>query len=270
MKRFLLDPSKAAGDLYSPVVVAPESLARRAASARVITRVLSVTEELDGDPYTQYVSEFYRRGLSLSGDEWGFMDIVTVLYAVAELGQPENYMEIGVRRGRSVCAVAAAAPRTNIYAFDMWQEGYANNDNPGPALVRRELAKVNHLGTVNFISGDSHQTVPRFFRDHPELSFDCITVDGDHSVEGAWDDLRNVVPRLRVGGVLVFDDTCNPYCPGLGEVWDDLLKADSGLRAYSYNQLGTGVSFAIRMKESEFIDARGKKGWSAKYRRGHG
>jgi hypothetical protein len=73
-------------------------------------------------------------------------------------------------------------------------------------------------------------------------------VDGDHSVAGAWDDLRNVVPRLRVGGVLVFDDTSNPYCPGLDRVWSRLLRADPGLAGYSYAALGTGVSFAIRTR----------------------
>ena len=110
MRRFLLDPSKAAGDLYSPVFITPETLAKRAASERVVNEVLGITEKLNGDLYTDYVTEFYRRGLALSGAEWGFMDIVTVLYAIAEMGQPENYMEIGVRRGRSVCAIAAASP----------------------------------------------------------------------------------------------------------------------------------------------------------------
>ncbi len=256
----MLDPSKAAGELYSPVVITPETLARRASSERNLIEVIKLTEKLDSDLYADYVAEFYRRGVAVGGDDWGFMDIVTVLYAIAELGQPENYMEIGVRRGRSACAIAAASPGTNIYAFDMWTEDYANNENPGPALVRKELAKFNHTGTIDFIDGDSHETVPRFLKSHPSICFDCITVDGDHSVEGAWDDLRNVVPRLRVGGVIVFDDTNNPYCPGLSEVWSDLLRADAGLRSYSYNDLGTGVSFAIRMRESEFNDLRAKKG----------
>ncbi len=246
------------------MLITPETLARRAASERVVQRALRLTEKLNSDLYTDYVTEFYRRGLALSGAEWGFMDIVTVLYSVAELGQPENYLEIGVRRGRSVCAVAAASPHTNIYAFDIWQKDYANNENPGPTLVREELSKFNHTGTIDFIDGDSHQTVPRFFKTHPDLSFDCITVDGDHSIEGAWEDLRNVVTRLRVGGVIVFDDTCNPYCPGLSELWTDLLRADAGLNGYSYNSLGTGVSFAIRMRESKFNDVRAKKRWSIK------
>ena len=254
MKRFLLDPSAAAGPRYSPVVVPPAAIARRASCARVLERIRDISCGLAADPYTRYVADFYERGLALLGDDWGYMDIVSVLYAVAETGQPQNYLEIGVRRGRSACAVAAASPATAIFAFDLWQEGYAGNENPGRELVRSELRKVGHTGELCFVEGDSHVTVPRFFRERPDLSFDCIAVDGDHSVAGAWDDLRNVVTRLRIGGVLVFDDTANPYCPGLDRVWADLLDADRGLAGYSYSGLGTGVSFAVRTGACSFRD----------------
>ena len=247
MNRVILDPSKAAGDLYSSVVVSPESIARRASTTEVLERVIALTSKLSADKYTTYISEFYARGLEIAGEAWGFMDIVSVLYAVAEMGTPENYLEIGVRRGRSACAIAAASPETKIFAFDMWQQDYAGNENPGPDLVRQELSKAGHVGELTFIDGDSHKTVPEFLRQNPDLSFDCITVDGDHSTSGAWDDLRNVAPRLRIGGVLVFDDTNNPYCPGLNEVWKDLIHSDKGLRSFSYNLLGTGISFAIRV-----------------------
>jgi hypothetical protein len=259
MKRFLLDPSVAAGDRYSPVVISPTAIARRASSSAVLRRVLAMSLRLARDPYTDYVAEFYKKGLEICGDDWGFMDLVTVLYAVAEMGQPENYLEIGVRRGRSACAIAAASPATDIYAFDVWEQEYGGNENPGPELVRSELAKFRHQGRVAFVDGDSHATVPEFLRTNPHLSFDCINVDGDHSLDGAWDDLRNVVPRLRVGGVIVFDDTSNPYCPGLDKIWNDLLRADPGISGFSYAGIGTGVSFGIRMRESAFTDVRKRR-----------
>jgi hypothetical protein len=252
MQRFVLDPAQAAGDRYSSVVITPESIARRASKPEVFERLIGFTSSLASDKYAAYVTQFYETGLSVAGSDWGYMDIVSVLYAVGELGQPENYLEIGVRRGRSACALAFASPATNIYAFDMWQAEYGGNENPGQALVHQELKKAGHRGAVEFYDGDSHKTVPTFFRRNPDLRFDCITVDGDHSVLGAWDDLINVAPRLRVGGVLVFDDTGNPYCPGLKEVWAEFLKLDTGLRGFSYDQTGTGISFAVRMRESDF------------------
>jgi predicted O-methyltransferase YrrM len=247
VKRFLLDPANFAGDKYSPVVVTPSALARIASSADTLHKVLEISARLERDPYTSYMTAFYCRGLDIAGQNWHFMDIVSVLYAVAASGQPENYLEIGVRRGRSACAVAAACNSVDIYAFDMWQEGYANCENPGPALVQHELAKFGHTGALSFINGDSHKTIPEFMAQNPNLTFDLITVDGDHSIEGAMDDLNNVIPRLRVGGVLVFDDTANPYCPGLMGVWEKFLRNVPDLAGYSYSEAGTGISFAIRL-----------------------
>jgi len=53
--------------------------------------------------------------------------------------------------------------------------------------------------------------------------FDLITVDGDHSEEGAFDDLLNVIPHLNVGGILVFDDIAHPTHPYLLGVWKKTL-----------------------------------------------
>ena len=261
MRRFLLNPPKAAGELYSAVIVSPDSIASRASSSLVLRRALELTQQLSDDPYTKYVAEYYARGIDAAGDNWGFMDIVSVLYAVAEMGQPENYLEIGVRRGRSACVVAAASPNTDLYAFDMWQENYGNNENPGPDFVRQELQKFDFAGKATFVDGDSHKTVPQFFAANPDLKFDLITVDGDHSLEGALDDLKNVAGRLRIGGVLVFDDTANPYCPGLDGVWREFLQTDSGLRAFSYNDLGAGVSFALRVRDTGSPSATKKRFW---------
>ncbi len=227
MKRFLLDPTKAAGDKYSPVVITASTLGRMASSAETLRKAMEISASLESDPYTSYVTEFYRRGLEMAGSNWQFMDIVSVLYAASAMGQPDNYLEIGVRRGRSACAVVAGCASVDIYAFDMWQEGYANSENPGPALVKAELARFGHTGHLTCIDGDSHKRVPEFMATNPDLTFDLITVDGDHSIEGAMDDLRNVIPRLRVGGVLVFDDTANPYCPGLMAVWEKFLDSVS-------------------------------------------
>jgi len=253
MKQFCLDTPGVCGGRYSPVVLSVETLAMLASSDKVLKKVIELTEQLASDEYCDYVQQFYRKGLALAGNAWTFMDMVTTLYAVAEIGKPEKYLEIGVRRGRSSCAVGAASPATEIFAFDMWQDNYAGNENPGPQFVKNELKKTGHTGRIQFFNGDSHETVPKFFKENHEIVFDLITVDGDHSVNGAWDDLVNVVPHLAVGGVLVFDDTANPFCPGLDKVWQRLLDADKGLRGYSYSELGTGVSFALRMKEAEFL-----------------
>lgn len=88
--------------------------------------------------------------------------------------------------------------------------------------------------------------MPRYVRQHPDRYFDLITVDGDHSRAGARIDLANVIPRLKRGGVLVFDDICNPDHPSLGRVWDRLVGRRERFASYSFTELGFGIAFAIK------------------------
>ena len=248
MNNFLFQREGVLGALRSPVFLSPCTIANHAKSKSTLDNVIGVCDRLSSDEFTLTMTAAYRSGVARFGALWGYADISTLLYAVASVGQPENYLEIGVRRGRSACMVAAASPATAIYGFDMWQENYANNDNPGAAFVAGELDKVGHTGQRHFVDGDSHVTIPEFFAANPQLTFDLITVDGDHTLEGAWDDLVNTVARLRVGGVIVFDDIDNPYCPGLLGVWERLLREFPSLAGQTVtNPLGLGVSFALRL-----------------------
>ena len=261
MKNFFIKNPERISREYSPVFLHPSSLAKFASRANLIQEVIEILDKLSADTFTTGMIETYRQGLILLEDDWGYLDITNSLYAISKLGQPENYLEIGVRRGRSVCMVAAANPNVNIYGFDLWQEGYGGNDNPGPDFVKSELDRLGHNGKTEFISGDSHVTVPKFLKDNPNLTFDLITVDGDHSLTGALDDLTNVVDRLRVGGVLVFDDIDNPYCLGLDGVWDKFMKTHPSLEGCIVNNpIGLGVAIGIRKRPPSF-DLEGRKKW---------
>lgn len=142
--------------------------------------------------------------------------------------------------------VAATCPECEIVGFDLWTSDYAGMPSPGPDFVRGEMKKLGYAGDLTFIGGDSHDTVPRFLDVHPAKFFDLITVDGDHSEEGAEDDLRNVLPRVKVGGVLVFDDISHPAHPYLADVWQRVVVVDPRFATWQFTELGYGVAFAIR------------------------
>ena len=62
-----------------------------------------------------------------------------------------------------------------------------------------------------------------------------------HTDAGAVADLRTVVPRLKLGGVLVFDDLANPGHPGLRRVWEREVVADPRFSTWAFDELGFGV-----------------------------
>ncbi len=186
------------------------------------------------------------------GKHLRFADLTTTLWAAATFVRPSSYLEIGVRTGRSACAVGATNPECAICGFDLWIAEYADVPNPGPGFVRKELQAVGHHGPVDLISGDSRETVPAYLREHPDLFFDLITVDGDHSLLGAATDLANVLPRLKVGGIVVLDDIATSLA--VRRAWEQLVKRDLRFVTWEYTDDGNGVAAAIRISDEPMLN----------------
>ncbi len=239
-------PSSGQAAWYPPVMAGADTLGAKVSRAETILQALVLMQRLSPDAYTTYLKDFYSHGLERFESHWRYADIVTVLLCLADALQPRNYLEVGVRRGRSAAAVASKAPSCAMALFDMWQPDYAGMENPGPAFVTSELKSIGYQGQASFIDGNSHQTLPRFFAQNPNVMFDLITVDGDHSELGAAQDMCDVLPRLAVGGALVFDDISHPLHPELNGVWQTLVVSDDRFSAFSYREAGYGVGFAIR------------------------
>lgn len=158
---------------------------------------------------------------------------------------PASFLEVGVRRGWSTAAVALASPECEIYAFDEWHENYGGVPNPGPSFVTEELKKFGYVKPINFISGDSHKTLPDFFNHNPDKLFEMVLIDGDHTVEGATQDLMDTMPHIAVGGAIVFDDIVD--CEGLQDVWNRLANHFPNFKYFSYRENKPGVACAIRI-----------------------
>ena len=231
---------------YLPALAGPATFLPFCIGASPVREARAVMDRLSTDQYLEFVKNYYDAGLNAFGDAWVYGDINTFLLGVAKILQPESYLEIGVRRGRSACMVASQSPKVNFVGFDMWIENYAGMENPGESLVRSELMNIGHSGTIEFHEGDSRVTIPKYFAEHPDAFFDIITVDGDHSVEGARLDLENVMPRLKSGGILIFDDTCNQSHPGLDELWNSLVGKNPDFATHTFNDVGFGVGIAVK------------------------
>jgi predicted O-methyltransferase YrrM len=237
---------EAANQWYRPTLGGASTLSQYVVGGAVVRDALATLERLSPDRYQEYLTRFYRTGLDRFGDRWQYADINTVLLGLGRVLQPTSYLEIGVRRGRSAAMLASQSPACHIVGCDMFIPDYAGMDNPGPDFVRRELARIGFTGDLEFLVGDSHVTLPDYFRGHPNAFFDLITVDGDHSEKGAIDDLCTVMPRLKIGGVLIFDDLANHGHPELRRVWADTFASRDDYSTFSFNEIGFGVGIAVR------------------------
>jgi len=190
--------------------------------------------------------------------------------------QPKTYLEVGVRRGFSMAMVAARSPEAEIYGLDLWVPIYADAPNPGPRFVQSEMRKIGYNKTVHLINGDSHRTLPAFFRDERAstrdrlklrwnaktrpASFELILIDGDHTLLGAYQDLLDTMPHCTIGGAVVFDDISpdalkreegevDPH--GWGDllgVWHAIQQRFPTFRYFEYLLDLPGVGVAVRMK----------------------
>jgi hypothetical protein len=130
------------GSWYTPVMLDPETIFSRARLSSTLNKVLAVLESLEPDSYSIYVSEYLKEGREKFGSDWSYLDILNILVACSELIQPRTYLEIGVRRGRSIAMVTSATPKADLYGFDIWAANYAGMENPGPEFVESELRKI--------------------------------------------------------------------------------------------------------------------------------
>lgn len=229
-----------------PVQMSAGSVLRYATTLENLQGVLAVLKQLKTDDYLDYMIPYYETGMKRFGSAWGYSDLLTILRAVTLMAKPKNYLEIGVRRGRSAAVAAVTCPAVDIYGFDLWMQDYAGMENPGPDFVANELKSLGHKGNLSLISGDSQQTIPQFFQEHPDLYFDMMTVDGDHSEMGARIDLENCLSRLKLGGVILLDDIVHPQHRYLETLWDELITNNDNFSSMKYSELGYGIAFAIR------------------------
>ncbi len=233
-------------DWFPPLMLSATTLANASTSHHCLKQVIEILGQLESDDILVHLQNYFARSIQQYGEDWRFADILTVLTAVTQQARPRRYLEIGVRRGRSMAMVASKQTDCEIYGFDRWTPNYAGMPNPGPDLVSAEVRKLGFTGKLEFINGNSHETVPKFFQENPEMFFDIITVDGDHTEKGAAQDLLDVIPHITVGGVLVFDDICHPKHPYLAKVWHDVVVSNPRFTSWQYTDLGFGVAFAIR------------------------
>jgi predicted O-methyltransferase YrrM len=144
-------------------------------------------------------------------------------------GRALSYLEIGVYEARSLVWMLdniLVHPGSRAAGVD-----YKVRPNAWANLER-------HGGKVAIYEGWSEVIIPQL-----SGRFDIVYIDGDHSARGALFDTVMSWPRLRQGGIMIWDDYADPLAPG--------VKASVGhfLSCYGkgdYELLADDWQFAVR------------------------
>ena len=88
--------------------------------------------------------------------------------------------------------------------------------------VQEQLNPMSHLKRFDLIKGDAVETVPRYFKEHPETIVSLAIFDFDiyKPTKAA---LQAIKPHLCKGSVLVFDELSDPFFPGETVALDEVF-----------------------------------------------
>src|SRR3954468_9756124 len=150
-------------------------------------------------------------------------------------------VEIGVQYGRTA-SLYLSSGQHQVYLIDSWVE---NEGDAWPAF--------NKLVNDNDWSGRFHGLwiTSSHAVDHVPDGIDLLHIDGGHTPEAVWADCKNFLPKLKVGGIVVFHDyhrrgkDLQPVFPGV----DAAVDAFTG--GPKWADFGTVNTQAVRKKLSE-------------------
>lgn len=165
------------------------------------------------------------------------------LYEIFKMALPVkgSVVECGVFRGFGLMSWAKLSTilepenlTRRIYGFDTFEgfpEVSAADDNRFRTATEGDLRAdsyteladliaeydkdrfLGHIPKVELIKGDIGESVPRFLESHPHLIVSLLFIDCD-LYDPTLVALRNFVPRMPKGALLVFDELDNPIWPG--------------------------------------------------------
>jgi predicted O-methyltransferase YrrM len=106
--------------------------------------------------------------------------------------------EIGFNLGFSSYTFLSSNHKAKVVSFDIAKYWYVSD---AKAYIDRTFPDRHTL-----VVGDSLKTVPEFRRENPDIAFDLIFIDGDHSYDAVKADFLAYSPLVRAGGLVALHD----------------------------------------------------------------
>lgn len=138
------------------------------------------------------------------------------------------YLELGIGNGGSFVLNTHFLSKNLVQAVAVDALSYGALIGQNEEEVNRFMTQARRMSpkaSMFFMNAKTDD----FFRDNldPEMRFDMIFIDADHSYEGAHRDYENALLWLNKGGWLVFHDIVSEGCPGVRRLWKE-VKHEQG------------------------------------------
>ena len=116
--------------------------------------------------------------------------------------------EIGFNAGHSSMLMLLGREKTplNYTIFDIGHHQYTK---PCLDYITTNFTHVN----FEYVEGDSTLIMPEWINNHKDLigTYDVVHVDGGHTKHCISNDIKNTDLLVKVGGIVIIDDTYIPY-----------------------------------------------------------
>jgi len=158
---------------------------------------------------------------------------VWFMYELAKTINPELVVEAGVYGGRTLFPMALGAPSAQVIGIDSWRADECIQGEPDQyhdtwkthdfeSKYRFVVDEIRSSGIPIQIIRANHLEAASNF---PNLSIDLFHEDANHSPSIIRRSMNTWIPKLKIGGILVWDD------PGWGDGQDvvEYVRSKCGL-----------------------------------------
>jgi hypothetical protein len=135
----------------------------------------------------------YREGTVVSSEK-----ALAMYFEIARGPNVKTLCETGFNAGHSAAIWMNANPEARMFSFDLGQFDYTMGNG--------EIMVSMFGDRFELILGDSKYALPEFSRRYPDVKCDVVSVDGDHSTEGAYADLKHFRDMASCRNWVLMDD----------------------------------------------------------------